>query len=202
MRTVLRVALPSTIVGALVGLARFTQRAQSRVFSDVVSGGDPPAWLIPDGMTIGTTVVAYSRSSDLVLFLTSLVLVAGIGYSIGRRVDVAASVPELLGGFAIGAIVGIGSGGIVAEGAMLALDAPDRWIPSVPLVPGAELVLEFVLIAFAGASLAHFGAFEEFSRSRRWIDSPDTVHWLALVPVVLIVVEVLGTLAVLLWIFL
>ena len=101
-------------------------------------------------------VIAYRSTADLIVFVTSVVLVAWVGYRVGRRFDVDEVFPTLIGGLATGGVFGIASGHLFAEGVLRLLDLPVLWGSSGNPVPSAGEVLQFVRLAVAGTAFARY----------------------------------------------
>lgn len=196
MQVALRVALPSAGIGIVLGVSRYLKGAQEYVSPSVFTVHDL-GWLIPGRHAVGTIAVAYDVLAGGLLFLASVVSVAGLGYWIGRRFGAETDLSTMVVGFTVGGLLGIAAGRLLAGGVLSVLEVRGHWAVVWSRFPSPARVLEFVLFAVAGVALARSDS------GSRWADlreRPSAVgEWPPLLPVLLIGTEVALKLAVVLW---
>ena len=151
------VALLSALTAALVVIVN--------IGSAIVVDGlaDWSGEMLPQVGTLGQTALIYSYASNVLTFVLGVLVVAGVGYWAGQRLDVADEYPSLAVAFAAGGAVGylLGMTSIFALAGGPSLESllsADVFFLVAPLLGNAVAYgIRFLLIGLAGAALAEFG---------------------------------------------
>ena len=151
------VALVSALTAALIVFVNIG----SSFLIEGLADGD--AGVLPQVGTLGQTVLVYSYASTLLAFVLGVLVVAGLGYWAGQRLDVADEYPSLAaafaGGGAVGSLLAMASVFALAGGPDFgSLLSTDVFFLAAPLLGNAAAFgIRFLLVGLAGAALAEFG---------------------------------------------
>lgn len=118
---------------------------------DSLGTTDFPSWL-PQLESTGWTANIYLYTSDAIIFLLAVPLIALLGYRVGLSLQVSETFSRIVGVFAAG-----GGAGFIAGVAVVWLRLP-TW--EIFLIYGGKAVatgIQFGLVGLAGAALAEFG---------------------------------------------
>jgi hypothetical protein len=122
-------------------------------------GAQFPGWA-PTFGTAGQTMVVYQQFTGTIGPLVTVALALGLGYVIGKRVDLATSIRQFVGAVLIGSTVGLGVGWAVV---LFGFGSPTVTDTASTFLVLLTFVQQFVNVALivtvgtvAGAALGHF----------------------------------------------
>jgi hypothetical protein len=150
------------LVGIVSALSLIAQIGPGVIVSGWINrGAQFPSWA-PTFGTVGQTMVVYQQFTGTIGPLITVALALGLGYFIGKRVDLATNVRQFIGAVLIGSTVGLSVGWAVAIfgfSNLTVTDAASTFLVFVTFVQQFVNVALIVMVGtIAGATLGYFHA--------------------------------------------